>query len=132
MTNEQMDLLAKDRHLWVTLFADALVWIIDDGASEDNGLIVSKAHEGTLCEYIFDKYGDTPILRNTLDPSWKRYLNPLYRDGFEISESREKYKHAKNNGLLNIVGVSLDIIQDWDNRINAVINELTDKKGDSK
>lgn len=129
MTDELMDALAKDRMLWVTQFADALVYLVDvNEANEDNNLIVSKAKDGVLCDYIFEKYGDTPILQNSFDIARKRYLNPLYRDGFETAESREKYKHAKNNGLLNTIGVSLDIIQDWENRINSVIEEIQEKK----
>ncbi|MDD4571957.1 MAG: hypothetical protein PHN47_05695 [Clostridia bacterium] len=119
------DDIVKERISLVTLFADALVYIIDDGNTEDNQLIIDKAIQSQLYEYIIEKYIDYPIVANTITGQHhQRYINPLFKIGFEVAESREKYKHAKNNGLLNIVGVSFDIIANWNEYITTVINDL--------
>lgn len=119
------DEIVKDRITLVTTFADALVYIVDDGKTEDNQLIIHKAMESKLYDYIIEKYIDYPIVCNTITgENFQRYINPLFKIGFEVSESREKYKHAHNNGLLNIIGVSFDIIAKWDNYISSVVEKL--------
>ncbi|WP_312372089.1 hypothetical protein [Lachnoclostridium sp.] len=119
------DDIIKDRITYLTTFGDALVYIVDDGQSEDIGTINQKVIDGTLYEYIIEKYQDYPIVHNTIITDYhKRYLNPLLKVGFDVSNSRDKYKHAKNNGLLDIIGVIFDIVANWDAYIKEVTEDL--------
>ncbi len=121
----QYDEIAKDRVILVTTFADALVYIVDDGKSEDNQLIIDKALEGSLYDYIIQKYENYPIVQNTIiGENFERYINPVYQIGFERANLRPKYHHAENNGLLNIIGVTFDIVANWNDDINEAIEKL--------
>lgn len=125
MTYKEYDDLVKDRIMILTQFGDALVYLVDDGKSENIDTVNQQVNNGTIYEYIIEKYQNNPIVQNTiLTDNHKRYINPLLKIGFNVANSREKYKHANNNGLLSIIGVIFDIIVNWDTYISEVIENL--------
>jgi hypothetical protein len=125
MAHITSDDIIKDKIMYLTTFGDALVYIVDDGRCEDIDVINQKVSDGTLYEYIIERYQDYPIVHNTIMTDYhKRYINPLLKIGFDVANSREKYKHANNNGLLNIIGVIFDIIVNWDAYIKEVTENL--------